>query len=165
MSRAEPVSRCLAVCCDGTWNKADSPRRTNVRLTYEALFPAVRAYYDEGVGTHWYDRIRGGVVGTGLGANVEQAYRWLCETYERWDSIYLFGFSRGAYTARSVAGIVGLCGIQKKPGAGRRCDRRLPDEPGSGPRPKGEGDAARPVHNRQVPRRVGHRGEASECRR
>ena len=108
--------RNLVLCLDGTWNRADAPHPTNVVLTRRAAAVAASedrqlVYYDPGVGTHWYDRVRGGVAGLGLALNVEEAYRWLCEHYRPGDRIFLFGYSRGAYTARSVAGIIGLCGI------------------------------------------------------
>ena len=69
------------------------------------------AFYDEGVGTHWYDWFTGGAFGRGLSLNIRQGYKWLTEKYREGDEIYLFGFSRGAYTARSLAGFIRKCGL------------------------------------------------------
>ena len=70
-------------------------------------------HYDEGVGTNRKDKFGGGIFGKGLYENVREAYVFLCLNYEPGDEIYLFGFSRGAYTARSFAGLVGNCGIMR----------------------------------------------------
>jgi len=111
---AQPGKR-LAVFLDGTWNKRDS--NTNVwRLR---LMLADRgadgipqeAHYDEGVGTRWYEHMTGGAFGFGLSKNVLQAYCWLLERYNPGDEIYIFGFSRGAFTARSLAGLIARCGL------------------------------------------------------
>jgi uncharacterized protein (DUF2235 family) len=77
-------------------------------------------YYDEGVGTRWSDRIRGGGMGWGLSENIREAYAWLIENFEDDDEIFLFGFSRGAFTARSLGGLIGRCGIPRPPAAGGR---------------------------------------------
>ncbi|HMI92862.1 MAG TPA: DUF2235 domain-containing protein [Polyangiales bacterium] len=117
--------RRLIVCCDGTWNKADqvhngSPCPTNVvRLAYstaksDGATPQI-IYYDQGVGTgNAIDRISGGAFGEGLEDNVHDAYRFLLANYELGDEIFLFGFSRGAFTARSIGGMVRKCGIIKR---------------------------------------------------
>ncbi|MBN1782827.1 DUF2235 domain-containing protein [bacterium] len=110
----------LALFLDGTWNKPDD--NTNVwRLRLMVAETGKKrarqlTYYDRGVGTDWFNRIRGGVLGTGLSENVRQAYQWLMEHYEPGDEVYIFGFSRGAYTARSLAGMIAKCGLLK-PGA------------------------------------------------
>jgi hypothetical protein len=69
--------------------------------------------YLSGVGTAGYktDRLLGGAFGFGLFANVKTAYRWLALNYEPGDEIFVFGFSRGAYTARSIAGMIGRVGL------------------------------------------------------
>lgn len=111
------VSRNLALCFDGTWNSDDASSPTNVVKTCQAIRPATStgveqlAYYDRGVGTGRFDRFRGGVLGLGLARNVELAYQWLTGNYAPRDRLFLFGYSRGAYTARSLAGLIGLCGI------------------------------------------------------
>lgn len=110
----------IIVCLDGTWNDADSGRTpTNVVRIRDALRSKgqdgqvfQRIYYDEGVGTAGpIDRFAGGFLGKGLGRNVRQAYKYLARHYEPGDEIYLIGFSRGAFTARSVAGYIGTCGL------------------------------------------------------
>lgn len=111
---ARPGKR-LALFFDGTWN--EPPDHTNVRrlrLMLAERSPdgiAQRAFYNAGVGTLWYDRLSGGLIGTGLSENVRDGYRWLVENYDEGDEIYLFGFSRGAFTARSLAGIISRCGL------------------------------------------------------
>ena len=111
------MPRNLALCFDGTWNSDDASSPTNVVKTHKAICPATSAgtqqisYYDRGVGTGRFDRFRGGVLGLGLARNVEVAYEWLTANYRAGDRLFLFGYSRGAYTARSLAGLIGLCGI------------------------------------------------------
>ena len=112
------VPRNIVLCFDGTWNSDDASSPTNVVKTYNAIRPSTSAgveqltYYDRGVGTGRFDRFRGGVLGLGLARNVELAYHWLTDIYRGdADRLFLFGYSRGAYTARSLAGLIGLCGI------------------------------------------------------
>jgi uncharacterized protein (DUF2235 family) len=116
------MSKLLIVCCDGTWNTPDqqgSP--TNVTKMARALAPRAPdgtvqlVYYHEGVGTgNRLDRFLGGALGMGLGQNVQQAYRFLALNYEPGDRLAFFGFSRGAFTVRSLAGLVNLVGILRK---------------------------------------------------
>ena len=116
------MSKRLIVCCDGTWNtpyttSAGDPCPTNViRLALsiaetDAEGQRQCVYYHPGVGTGRWDHLRGGGLGVGLSANVQDAYLFLVDNYEPGDSLYFFGFSRGAFTARSVAGLVRSCGI------------------------------------------------------
>jgi uncharacterized protein (DUF2235 family) len=113
--RAPAARKRLALFFDGTWN--EPPDHTNVRrlrlmlAERDAAGVEQRAFYNAGVGTRWYDRLSGGLIGTGLSENVRDGYRWLVENYDDGDEIYLFGFSRGAYTARSLAGIIARCGL------------------------------------------------------
>lgn len=114
----------LVVCCDGTWNTPDQehdevPIPTNVVRLYNAVeergpgnITQLR-YYHPGVGTegNWLEKLAGGSGGAGLGLNVLSAYRWLAGNYETGDRIFLFGFSRGAYTVRSVSGMMSACGL------------------------------------------------------
>jgi hypothetical protein len=114
----------LVVCCDGTWNKPDSENVTNV----EKLARTVQTdssssggvqqlvYYVSGVGAGSYeaDRLLGGAFGFGLFHNVIACYRFLAQNYEPGDAIFIVGFSRGAYTARSVAGMVARIGLLTK---------------------------------------------------
>ena len=116
----------LVLCCDGTWNKPDEeqegrPIPTNVvKLAYRVAkrdaqgVPQI-TFYDQGVGTgNFIDRITGGVLGKGLEGNILDAYRFLIANYELGDDIYLFGFSRGAFTARSIGGMIRKCGILRR---------------------------------------------------
>ena len=112
----------LILCCDGTWNTADQedngvPCPTNVvRISCriaksDAGIPQI-IYYDQGVGSgNALDRLSGGAFGQGLEGNIHDAYRFLIANYEPGDELYLFGFSRGAFTARSIAGMVRKCGV------------------------------------------------------
>ena len=120
----------LVFCFDGTWNTINEKALTNVALTAAAInntgyaldkngkpdrskaIPQI-IHYDEGVGTNRLEKISGGALGKGLYENVKEAYTFLCLNYEAGDEIYIFGFSRGAYTARSFAGLLGNCGIMK----------------------------------------------------
>jgi len=117
IQRAPTTRKRLALFFDGTWN--EPPDHTNVRRLRLMLAERdqagveQRALYNAGVGTRWYDRLSGGLIGTGLSENVRDGYRWLVENYDEGDEIYLFGFSRGAYTARSLAGIIARCGLLK----------------------------------------------------
>ncbi|MFF8195649.1 DUF2235 domain-containing protein [Streptomyces bobili] len=110
----------LVVCCDGTWNFADQPSKTNVAKVALSVRPGSeggkeqRVYYHRGVGTHRRERLRGGAFGVGLSRNVLDAYEFLIETYEPDDELFLFGFSRGAFTARSLAGLLRNCGILRR---------------------------------------------------
>ncbi|MDA0350912.1 MAG: DUF2235 domain-containing protein [Chloroflexi bacterium] len=110
----------LVVCCDGTWNSDDAKNPTNVVKLYRAIVlqdgnvPQI-PWYDPGVGTeNRLSRAIGGVTGLGLTQNVEDAYRFLIRNYEPGDEVYLFGFSRGAYTARSLGGLIRNSGILRR---------------------------------------------------
>ena len=108
----------LALFCDGTWNDPDSD--TNVSRLHGWVAPhdpqgvPQRAKYLVGVGIKPFERLLGGTVGKGLSANVLEGYAWLVEHYDEGDEIYLFGFSRGAYTARSIAGMIVKCGLMRR---------------------------------------------------
>ncbi|MDY0164124.1 DUF2235 domain-containing protein [Desulfobotulus sp.] len=104
----------LILLFDGTWN--DPEDQTNVfriaGLTREYDGDLrQRFFYDPGVGTGRFDRFRGGVFGSGLSKNLLQGYEWLAKRYSSEDEIWIFGFSRGAYTARSLVGLIQKCGL------------------------------------------------------
>ncbi|MBA3719495.1 MAG: DUF2235 domain-containing protein [Nocardioidaceae bacterium] len=109
----------LVVCCDGTWNGARSPYVSNVAkiarsVETRELPPEVDqvVHYVGGVGTRYpVDRWLGGAFGFGLLANVVDGYQFLALNYEAGDEIFVFGFSRGAFTARSLGGMVGRIGL------------------------------------------------------
>ena len=111
----------IVICCDGTWNRSDQAYATNVVKVSKAILPRDASqtrqmvYYQNGVGTRsLIDRLPGGVFGSGLWQNEKLAYEHLVDHYEVADEIFLFGFSRGAYTARSIVGMVRKCGILRK---------------------------------------------------
>lgn len=114
----------IAIFCDGTWNSPTIPETTNVHHLYDACVQddSQAVIYRAGVGTGelsgkvttTLNKIFGGAFGWGLARNVKQTYAQLCEVYEPEDEIYIFGFSRGAYTARSLAGMIRKCGIIPK---------------------------------------------------
>jgi uncharacterized protein (DUF2235 family) len=105
----------IALFCDGTWNDPSDAFATNALLLHESAAASdVQAnLYVEGVGVKAYKWL-GGAFGFGLNEIVLEAYRKLCRAYELGDEIYLFGFSRGAYTARSVSGMMRKCGIVRR---------------------------------------------------
>jgi len=116
----------IAIFCDGTWNSPTIEQPTHVVRLFERT-PATNAQhtsYFQGVGTGGDDvgylkktlmKFGGGAFGWGLNENIKSAYANLCEQYEAGDEIFIFGFSRGAYTARSLAGMVRKCGIVADP--------------------------------------------------
>ena len=103
----------LVVCCDGTWN--DDADRTHIFRISEAAQrleePTVRVFYDPGVGTQRLSRLRGGALGRGLSQNIRQTYAWLARAWRPDDQIFVFGFSRGAYTVRSLGGLISFAGL------------------------------------------------------
>ena len=120
----------LAVFCDGTWNTPHDtdggvPSPTNVVRMYNALseYDAVggrqNRYYHPGVGTDGgrFNRLLEGVTGKGLDRNIMSAYKWVSTRYEAGDKLFLLGFSRGAYTVRSLAGMIIRCGLLDLVGA------------------------------------------------
>lgn len=117
------MAKNIVLCSDGTGNTAVKARGTNVFKLYEAIdiqghkhdpgqTPQV-AYYDDGVGTSSLLPLKviGGAFGFGFGKNVRDLYTELAHVYEPGDRIYLFGFSRGAYTVRALSGLIHYCGI------------------------------------------------------
>jgi len=120
----------LVVCCDGTWNRPDQVNRGVAAPTNVAKFALALAdcdadgqtqclHYEAGVGTRRRERLLGGAFGVGLSRNVRECYRFLVDNYEPGDLLYFLGFSRGAFTARSVAGLVRNCGILRRDHAHR----------------------------------------------
>jgi uncharacterized protein (DUF2235 family) len=112
--------RRLIVCCDGTWNRSDAKNITNVEKIARTIQTdpgkaggtEQLVEYIAGVGVGYkLDRLVGGWLGAGVFSNVRAGYRFLALNYEPGDEIFLFGFSRGAYTARSIAGMIGNTGL------------------------------------------------------
>lgn len=110
----------IVICCDGTWNTKDQAHPTNVSRLHAAVKRATDSSqavtYIPGVGTdnNLLDKLFGGAFGHGLVDNIKGAYGFLVEKYQPGDDVFLFGFSRGAYTARSVAGLIRNCGVLKR---------------------------------------------------
>ena len=117
MSATVPAKN-IVICSDGTGNRGGKGNGTNVWRLYNAV--NIRSskreqitHYDDGVGTddNKYLRALGGAVGWGFSNNVKRAYRFLTNTWNDGDHIYMFGFSRGAYTVRALAAFVAKCGV------------------------------------------------------
>ncbi|MDO6586530.1 DUF2235 domain-containing protein [Salipiger sp. 1_MG-2023] len=114
----------LVVCCDGTWNSPGQeanglPSPTNVVRLRACLAAAgadgqaQHSYYRLGVGASGgpLRRAAEGGLGIGLGEDIKSAFYWLATRWQPGDEIFLFGFSRGAYAVRSLAGMIGRCGL------------------------------------------------------
>jgi uncharacterized protein (DUF2235 family) len=114
----------LVISCDGTWNTADQQdggvsTATNVVRLHSCVAEQgangveQKKYYHPGVGTDpgLLNRLLGGGLGLGLDRNIQSAYAWLCRNYQSGDTLFLFGFSRGAYTVRSLGGLTTRCGL------------------------------------------------------
>lgn len=119
------TNRKLIVLCDGTFN--DPSDNTNVFKFKNALARENQlVFYDEGVGIteeggrrgtigRLFESLAGGAFGYGLSTNVQQGYRWVCQNYQAGDDLYFLGFSRGAFTARSVVGMIRKIGLIRPP--------------------------------------------------
>jgi len=118
----------IVICCDGTWNTPDQdadgvPRPTNVSRLAAAVADEgpdgseQLTYYGTGVGAEgcWLRRAFDGATGWGLSRNLLDAYAFLVSHYEPGDELFLFGFSRGAFTVRSLGGLINNSGILKPP--------------------------------------------------
>ena len=112
------MPRRLIALFDGTWNKVQT--RTNVERLWKLVAPSDASgvkqicKYVPGVGVEpGIEHLLGGAFGVGLSGNVEEGYKWLSEQWRDGDEIWLFGFSRGAYTARSLGGLIRKCGLLK----------------------------------------------------
>src|SRR5882757_9938529 len=110
-----PASKRIALFLDGTWNTTND--NTNVwrlrALTAPVGADNVRQaiYYNAGLGTQVGSKVRGGMFGLGIDDILLESYRWRVENYNDGDELYIFGFSRGSYTARSLSGFIGRCGV------------------------------------------------------
>ena len=107
------MSKRIAFCADGTWDSSTS--HTNVYKLYKALTTSAdqMPLYDDGVGASANPilKIVGGAFGTGLWQKIKDGYTKIAQLYEAGDPLFIFGFSRGAYTARSLAGMIVACGL------------------------------------------------------
>ncbi len=108
----------IVICCDGTSSKPDTKYVTNIVKVARGIAdvstdgsPQV-VFYDQGVGTHGFkDSITGGAFGHGLAKNIHEAYRFIVLNYSPGDELFLFGFSRGAFTIRSLSGLISKFGV------------------------------------------------------
>ena len=110
-----PQGRKLAVFLDGTWDQATG--NTNVwrlkSLCRSDPDSRQLVFYSAGVGTSFGEDFRGGAFGFGIDDVLTSAYQWLIETYQEHDELFIFGFSRGAFAARSLSGLISRCGLLK----------------------------------------------------
>ncbi|MFL6354698.1 MAG: DUF2235 domain-containing protein [Bryobacteraceae bacterium] len=113
----------IVICCDGTGNEFGDCNSNVVKLYSTLVIDASQlGYYHPGVGTmgaptarnrlekEW-TRLKGLAFGNGFISNVGDAYRFLMDAYAEGDNVYLFGFSRGAYTVRALAGVLYMYGL------------------------------------------------------
>ncbi len=120
------MNKRIVICADGTWNRPEKNLKkdfpTNVLRLARAIKPTgndrapQEVFYDWGIGSY-YDPVIGGATGEGLHKNIMDCYRYIVQNYLPGDELFLFGFSRGAYTVRSLCGLINNCGIVKRPDA------------------------------------------------
>ena len=133
----------IVILADGTWNSPEKGGATNVLQMARAVRPIVGdieqvAFYDWGVGTD-RKKIAGGITGAGIDKNIMDCYRFIVHNYKAGDKLFFFGFSRGSYTVRSLAGFIRNCGLLKRQHASKipdayalyrkRTRASRPDEP------------------------------------
>ena len=113
----------IIICADGTWNRPEKDLTkdypTNVLKMARAISPVAKdgieqvVFYDWGLGSY-HSSFAGGAFGKGINKNVMDDYRFIVQNYKAGDELYFFGFSRGAYTVRSLAGLINNCSIMKR---------------------------------------------------
>jgi uncharacterized protein (DUF2235 family) len=113
----------IIVCCDGTGNQYGSANSNVVKLYWTLSAQAKQtAYYHPGVGTmgarnalttagKWWTKVRGLAFGYGFSDNIADVYSFLMGEFNPGDQIFIFGFSRGSYTARALCGLLHMCGL------------------------------------------------------
>src|SRR6266852_2075228 len=118
------MARNIVICCDGTANEF-TKNNTNVVKLYSTLErdPATQVtFYHPGLGTmepegalttfsRKVTKLLGMALGYGLSNDIRDAYVFLMQNFERGDKVFLFGFSRGAYTVRAVASLLHMYGL------------------------------------------------------
>jgi uncharacterized protein (DUF2235 family) len=126
MKGGTPMGRNIVICCDGTGNEISADETNVLRLARMLTHNDSQIfYYDPGLGTQGAPtldfasrqellKILGMGLGWGLFDRVSQAYRFLMEAYQPGDEIYIFGFSRGSYVGRVLAGLVAKLGILER---------------------------------------------------
>lgn len=133
------IRKRIIVACDGTWQDADSDSARDYPFSMfwrreHHLTPASNVarlcrciskegvndkgqpvpqivFYQAGVGTSWMQHLAGGLTGKGMTGNIRDAYSFICNNYEEGDEIFLFGFSRGAFTVRCLSTLLRTIGI------------------------------------------------------
>lgn len=107
------MSKRIVFCADGTWSQ--SKTNTNVYKMFKATLstPDQIVFYDDGLGTDGkpIQKLTGGAVGAGIDKKIHDGYTKIAQVYEPGDEIFLFGFSRGAYTVRCLASLLCECGL------------------------------------------------------
>jgi uncharacterized protein (DUF2235 family) len=124
------MAKKIVICCDGTGNEFGESKSNVVKL-YKMLVhdDSQIAYYHPGVGTmgsrnaltaisKWWTKVIGLAFGYGISDNIADAYQFLMRTYEPDDTLYVFGFSRGAYTARALCGMLHIIGLLREDNEG-----------------------------------------------
>ena len=117
----------IIVCSDGTWDSPEKDHPTNILRLARGIQPVGAdgneqvVFYDWGVGSD-RKKIAGGITGVGIDKNIQDCYRFLIHNYDPGDEIYLFGFSRGAYTVRSLGGLIRNSGLLRRDRAHRVYD-------------------------------------------
>lgn len=116
----------IVICADGTWNRPEEDLAkdfpTNVLRLARAIQPVApdgvtqQVFYDWGIGSY-HNQFVAGATGKGLHKNIMDGYRYIVQNYSPGDEVFLFGFSRGAYTVRSLCGLINNCGYLKRPDA------------------------------------------------
>ncbi len=115
----------IVICADGTWNRPEEDLEkdfpTNVLKLSRAINPSANGvkqhvFYDWGLGSY-HNNLSAGATGRGIHKNILDGYRYIVQNYNTDDKIFLFGFSRGAYTVRALCGLINNCGILKRPDA------------------------------------------------
>ncbi len=114
-------TRNLIIGCDGTWNDTKTDAPTNVVKLLNACSASSQVtHYEEGVGTAHLEALPGGIYGKGLDRQILGAYRFLRRRFadKKWTAeqnrVFIFGFSRGSYAARRLAGLITQCGVPKR---------------------------------------------------
>jgi hypothetical protein len=117
------MPRNIVVCCDGTGNQYGAENSNVVKLYWTLPAPDKQiAYYHPGIGTmgarnaltavgKWWTRVRGLAFGYGFSDNIADVYSFLMREFHPGDQIFIFGFSRGAYTARALCGVLHMFGL------------------------------------------------------
>jgi len=122
------MSKRIVILCDGTWNEPERKKGQKVPSNVLKMARAIQAkgrsdsleqvvFYDQGIGTGtvgWIDKYIGGATGLGISRNITECYQFIANNYAPGDEIFCFGFSRGAYTVRSLCGMLEAVGLLAK---------------------------------------------------